>query len=154
MVDYMYVEGLKTYNEEILIIEPGMGFKHYWRDIWRYRELFYLLAWRDILVRYKQTVIGTVWSVLRPFLTMTAFTIEFSKLVKLPSNWVPHTLTRVCGYAFMAVFCQLPISGKQALSFLIRDPIENVPTRGGADYAGPIPGGLRTLQKWDMRSLQ
>lgn len=50
-----------------LIIEPGRGISHYWRDLWQYRELFYFLAWRDLLVRYKQTVIGIAWSVLRPF---------------------------------------------------------------------------------------
>lgn len=75
-----------------IVIEPGMGIKHYWRDLWRYRELFYFLAWRDILVRYKQTFIGVAWSVLRPFLTMVAFTIVFSKLAKLPSNGVPYPI--------------------------------------------------------------
>ena len=75
-----------------LIIEPGMGIKHYWRDLWRYRELFYFLAWRDILVRYKQTTIGIAWSVLRPFLTMVAFTLVFSKLAKLPSEGVPYPI--------------------------------------------------------------
>src|SRR6266850_1873981 len=53
-----------------IIIEPGRGLKHYWRDLWAYRELFYFLAWRDITVRYKQTVIGVAWSLVRPFLTM------------------------------------------------------------------------------------
>jgi len=75
-----------------IIIEPGMGIKHYWRDLWRYRELFYFLAWRDILVRYKQTTIGIAWSVLRPFLTMIAFTLVFSKLAKLPSEGVPYPI--------------------------------------------------------------
>jgi len=50
-----------------LLIEPNLPALHYWRDIWRYRELFFILAWRDTLVRYKQTVIGIAWSVLRPF---------------------------------------------------------------------------------------
>jgi lipopolysaccharide transport system permease protein len=75
-----------------LIIESGMGIKHYWRDLWRYRELFYFLAWRDILVRYKQTSIGVAWSVLRPFLTMIAFTLVFNKLAKLPSEGVPYPI--------------------------------------------------------------
>lgn len=73
-----------------LIIEPGRGISHYWRDLWQYRELFYFLAWRDLLVRYKQTAIGIAWSVLRPFLTMVVFTIVFSKLAKLPSEGVPY----------------------------------------------------------------
>jgi lipopolysaccharide transport system permease protein len=73
-----------------LIIEPGRGIGNYWRDLWQYRELFYFLAWRDLLVRYKQTVIGILWSILRPFLTMIVFTIVFSKLIKLPSDNVPY----------------------------------------------------------------
>lgn len=69
-----------------LIIEAGRTERHYWRDLWRYRELFMFLAWRDILVRYKQTVIGAAWAVIRPFLTMVVFTVVFGKLAKLPSE--------------------------------------------------------------------
>ncbi|PKM82464.1 MAG: phosphate ABC transporter permease [Firmicutes bacterium HGW-Firmicutes-14] len=75
-----------------IIIEPGKGAKQYWRDLWQYRELFYFLAWRDILVRYKQTVIGVAWSVIRPLLTMIVFTIVFGKLAKLPSDGVPYPI--------------------------------------------------------------
>ena len=75
-----------------IIIEPGRGAKQYWRDLWRYRELFYFLSWRDILVRYKQTVIGIAWSVIRPFLTMLIFTFVFGRLAKLPSNGVPYPI--------------------------------------------------------------
>lgn len=75
-----------------LIIEPGRSIKNYWRDLWRYRELFYFLASRDILVRYKQTAIGIAWSVIRPFLTMIVFTLIFGKLAKLPSEGVPYTI--------------------------------------------------------------
>ncbi|GFO66737.1 transport permease protein [Geomonas limicola] len=67
-----------------------MGAAHYWRDLWRYRELFLFLAWRDILVRYKQTAIGIAWSVIRPLLTMLVFTVVFGKLAKLPSNGIPY----------------------------------------------------------------
>jgi lipopolysaccharide transport system permease protein len=67
-----------------LIIEHGLSEKNYWGDLWHYRELFYILSWRDIKVRYKQTVIGAAWSVLRPLLTMIVFTVVFSKLAKLP----------------------------------------------------------------------
>ncbi|HID22140.1 MAG TPA: ABC transporter permease [Planctomycetaceae bacterium] len=70
----------------ILVIEPGRTEKNYWLDLWRYRELFYILAWRDISVRYKQTVIGVAWAVLRPFLTMVVFTVIFGKVAKLPSD--------------------------------------------------------------------
>jgi lipopolysaccharide transport system permease protein len=75
-----------------LIIEAGKTELHYWKDLWRYRELFYFLAWRDILVRYKQTAIGVVWSILRPFLTMVVFTVVFGKLAKLPSEGVPYPI--------------------------------------------------------------
>ena len=79
-----------NYSQNELIIEPGRGIRHYWSDLWHYRELFYFLAWRDLLVRYKQTAIGILWSILRPFLTMVVFTIVFSKLIKLPSDNVPY----------------------------------------------------------------
>lgn len=69
-----------------LIIEAGRTEKQYWQDLWRYRELFYFLAWRDILVRYKQTAIGIAWALIRPFLTMVVFTVVFGKLAKLPSE--------------------------------------------------------------------
>ena len=75
-----------------LIIEAGRSERHYWKDLWRYRELFFFLAWRDILVRYKQTVIGLAWALLRPFLTMVVFTLVFSKLAKLPSEGVPYPI--------------------------------------------------------------
>jgi lipopolysaccharide transport system permease protein len=69
-----------------LIIEAGRTEAQYWRDLWRYRELFYFLAWRDILVRYKQTFIGVAWALIRPFLTMVVFTVVFGQLAKLPSE--------------------------------------------------------------------
>jgi lipopolysaccharide transport system permease protein len=77
-------------SDEEIIIQPGMGARHYWRDLWRYRELFFFLAWRDVLVRYKQTLIGIAWSVLRPLVTMMVFTVVFGKLAGLPSNGVPY----------------------------------------------------------------
>ena len=75
-----------------LVIEPGRSFRHYWRDLWQYRELFYFLSWRDILVRYKQTAIGVAWGILRPLLTMIVFTIIFGYLAKLPSDGVPYPI--------------------------------------------------------------
>ncbi|MBD2563921.1 MULTISPECIES: ABC transporter permease [Nostoc] len=69
-----------------LVIEAGRTDKQYWKDLWRYRELFYFLAWRDILVRYKQTVIGMLWALIRPFLTMVVFSVIFGKLANLPSE--------------------------------------------------------------------
>lgn len=75
-----------------LIIEAGRTERQYWQDLWRYRELFYFLAWRDILVRYKQTVIGIAWALIRPFLTMVVFTVVFGRLAKLPSEGVPYPI--------------------------------------------------------------
>src|SRR5580693_177373 len=75
-----------------LIIEPGRTEKNYWRDLWRYRELFYILAWRDISVRYKQTAIGVIWAILRPFLAMIIFTVVFGRIAKLPSNGIPYPI--------------------------------------------------------------
>ncbi|HNE66122.1 MAG TPA: ABC transporter permease [Saprospiraceae bacterium] len=69
-----------------LIIEAGQTEKNYWADLWRYRDLFYILSWRDIKVRYKQTVVGVLWSVLRPLLTMIIFTFVFSNIAKLPAE--------------------------------------------------------------------
>lgn len=79
-------------NEFDLVIEPGRSKKNYWNDLWRFRELFLFLAWRDILVRYKQTIIGLAWSLIRPFLTMIVFTIIFGRLAKLPSEGVPYPI--------------------------------------------------------------
>ena len=70
----------------VLVLEAGRAERHYWRDIWHYRELFAILAWRDVSVRYKQTVIGVAWAIVRPFLTMVVFTIVFGRLAKLPSD--------------------------------------------------------------------
>ena len=79
-------------TQQVLVIEAGRSERHYWRDLWRYRELFFFLAWRDILVRYKQTVIGIVWALGRPLITMLVFTLVFSKLAKLPSEGVPYPI--------------------------------------------------------------
>lgn len=69
-----------------IIIESGRGIKGYWRDLWHYRELFFFLSLRDILVRYKQTAIGVAWAVLRPFITMIVFTVIFGILARFPSE--------------------------------------------------------------------
>lgn len=82
----------QTTSQPELIIEAGRTEKQYWQDLWRYRELFYFLAWRDILVRYKQTAIGIVWALIRPFLTMVVFTVVFGQLAKLPSEGAPYPI--------------------------------------------------------------
>jgi len=89
--------------EPTLIIEPGRTEKNYWADLWRYRELFLILAWRDISVRYKQTIIGILWAILRPFLTMVVFTVIFGRIAKLPSDGSAP-------YALMVFAAMLPWS--------------------------------------------
>jgi lipopolysaccharide transport system permease protein len=85
-------------TSETITIEPGRLERNYWRDLWRYRELFRVLAWRDLAVRYKQTVIGVAWAVIRPFLTMLVFTIIFGRIAKLPSDGtVPYALMVFAG---------------------------------------------------------
>jgi len=84
-------------EEHLTIIEPGRIEKNYFQDLWRYRELFLFLSWRDILIRYKQTVIGIAWSVLRPLLTMIVFTIVFQKIAHLPSYSTPYPILIFAG---------------------------------------------------------
>jgi lipopolysaccharide transport system permease protein len=75
------------------VLQPGRAERDYWRELWQYRELFRVLAWRDVAVRYKQTVIGAAWALIRPFLTMVIFTVIFGKLAKLPSEGtVPYAI--------------------------------------------------------------
>lgn len=80
-----------------LIIEAGQVEKHYWSDLWRFRELFYFLALRDVIVRYKQTVIGVIWALLRPILTMIVFAAIFGRVAGLPSEGVPYPLLVLAG---------------------------------------------------------
>src|SRR5262245_41360778 len=79
-------------TEDFIIIEAGRTEKNYWADLWRYRELFLILAWRDVSVRYKQTIIGVAWAVIRPFLTMVIFTVIFGRIAALPSGDAPYAL--------------------------------------------------------------
>ncbi len=69
-----------------IIIEAGRSEKNYWTDLWCYRELFIILSWRDLSIRYKQTIIGILWAIIRPLLTMVVFTAIFGSVAKLPSD--------------------------------------------------------------------
>lgn len=90
-------------REHVLIMEPGRTEKNYWADPWRYRELFLILAWRDVAVRYKQTVIGILWAILWPMLTMVVFTVIFGSIARLPSDGTAP-------YALMVFVAMLPWS--------------------------------------------
>lgn len=81
-----------------IVIEAGRSERHYWLDLWRYRELLRVLTWRDLSVRYKQTVFGVLWALLRPVLTTLVFTIVFGRIAKLPTDGtVPYPLLVLCG---------------------------------------------------------
>jgi lipopolysaccharide transport system permease protein len=85
-------------SDHVLVLEPGRAERHYWRDLWIYRELFLILAWRDVSVRYKQTVIGIAWAVVRPVLTMLIFAVVFGRIAKLPSvGAAPYTVLVFAG---------------------------------------------------------
>jgi lipopolysaccharide transport system permease protein len=75
-----------------LVIEAGKTERHYWADLWRYRELFFFLSWRDILVRYKQTVIGVLWALIKPVLTIAIFTVLFGKIAGMSSDGLPYPI--------------------------------------------------------------
>ena len=84
--------------QTVLVIEPGRTERHYWLELWRYRELFLVLAWRDLAVRYKQTIIGVLWALIRPLLTMLVFTVIFGRIAKLPSDGTaPYALMVFAG---------------------------------------------------------
>src|SRR4051794_9393869 len=80
-----------------IVIESKKPIGHYWKDLWKFRSLFLFLAWRDLLVRYKQTAIGASWSVVRPVLTLVVFTVIFGRVAKLPDMGVPYALLVCAG---------------------------------------------------------
>jgi homopolymeric O-antigen transport system permease protein len=87
-----------TLMQDLIIIEAGRRERHYWLDLWRYRELFRVLAWRDLSVRYKQTVIGVLWALIRPVLTVLVFTIIFGRIAQLPTDGTaPYALMVFAG---------------------------------------------------------
>src|SRR6516162_7034814 len=100
-----------TSKQHVLVLEAGRAERHYWRDIWSYRQLFVILAWRDVAVRYKQTVIGIAWAIVRPFVTMVILTIVFGRLAGLPSeSAAPYPIMVFAGmlpwYLFSAILSE------------------------------------------------
>jgi lipopolysaccharide transport system permease protein len=96
-----YLMGTLVPGADELVIEAGRAERQYWFDLWRYRELFHILAWRDLAVRYKQTVIGVAWALIRPVLMMIVFTVVFGRIAKLPSEGAAP-------YAIMVFAAMLP----------------------------------------------
>lgn len=87
-----------------LVIEAGRAERHYWRDLWRYRELLGFLAWRDVKVRYKQAVLGAGWAIIQPVITTAIFTIVFGRLAKMPDGGVPYPLLVMSGLLAWQLF--------------------------------------------------
>ncbi len=102
-------------EEYLLVIRAGHPHSGYLRDLWHYRELFLILAWRDIIVRYKQTAIGIAWSIIRPLLGMIVFTVVFKKIANLPSDDVPYPLTVYAAMLIWQFFCNTVSIGSESL---------------------------------------
>jgi hypothetical protein len=99
-------------TQHFVLIEAGRRERHYWFDLWRYRELFMVLAWRDLSVRYKQTIIGIFWALIRPLLAVVIFTIVFGHIAKLPSDGTAP-------YALMVFAGMLPFMGIQVIALVL-----------------------------------
>jgi lipopolysaccharide transport system permease protein len=101
----------------VIVLEPGRAERNYWSDLWHYRELFAILAWRDVAVRYKQTVIGIAWALVRPVLTMVIFTVVFGRLAKLPSDGsAPYPLLVFAGMLPWFLFASILSDASQSLA--------------------------------------
>jgi len=83
-------------HEQKLILEPGRTARNYWRDLYHYRELFFILAWRDVIVRYKQTTAGAAWALIQPLMSVVIMTVIFGKVAGLPSEGKTPYAIMVC----------------------------------------------------------
>ncbi len=104
-----------------IVIRPGVVEKNYWQDIWRFRELFYILTWRDLKIRYKQTVLGVVWSVLRPLLSTIVFTVLFGRIAQLTSE-VDSRYYLIFVFAAMLPWQFFPVPFPKAATASCRTP--------------------------------
>lgn len=109
------MQTFKETNRSKLVIKAGQTSKQYWKDLWRYRELFYFLAWRDLIVRYKQTIFGVAWALLRPFVGMVIFTVVFGNIAKLPSDGVPYPIMVFAGLLPWQFFANALTSSSNSL---------------------------------------
>jgi lipopolysaccharide transport system permease protein len=102
--------------QHLVILEPGRRERHYWLELWRYRELFVALAWRDLSVRYKQTIMGVLWALIRPLLTVLVFTIIFGHIAKLPSTGtIPYAVMVFVGMLPWTFFANSLADGSNSL---------------------------------------
>ena len=91
-----------------LVLEAGQADRQYWRDLWHYRELLFILAWRDVSVRYKQTTVGILWALIRPFMTMVVFTIVFGHIAKVATDTaVPYAIVVAGGLLPWTLFSSI-----------------------------------------------
>jgi lipopolysaccharide transport system permease protein len=102
-------------SDREIVIEAGQIERRYWLDLWFYRELFFFLAWREILVRYKQTVIGIAWVVIRPLLTMSVFTLVFGRFAKLPAEGMPYPILVLSALLPWQLFSSAVTEGSMSL---------------------------------------
>lgn len=91
---------------QVTVVEAGAGIRQYWKDLLRFRELIVILAWRDLSVRYKQTVLGVLWSAIRPIVTTLVFTILFGRLAQFPTQGVPYPIIVLSGLLLWQFFSQ------------------------------------------------
>jgi ABC-type polysaccharide/polyol phosphate export permease len=100
-------------ERDFIVLEAGRTEKNYWSDLWRYRELFYFMAWRDILVHYKQTIIGVAWSVIRLFLNMIALTVNFRQTDQIPVRRRTLSSFSIRCSVTVAIFLEFSVRSKQ-----------------------------------------
>tara|TARA_R110002124_G_scaffold122906_4_gene281580 strand:+ start:6418 stop:7248 length:831 start_codon:yes stop_codon:yes gene_type:complete len=114
------------YSEKELIIEANHSYQQYWHDLWEYKRLFYFFTWRDIKVKYKQTAIGVIWSVIQPLLTMIVFILVFSKVAKLESvGGAPYSIMVLCGLLPWLLFSKSVAIGSES-TFNNREMISRI----------------------------
>src|SRR3989338_11284597 len=110
---YLYI-GIKNYMEIIIKPKKGVSVEDF-KELWRYRELFYFLAWRDIKLRYKQTAFGIGWAVLQPLVMMMVFSVVFGKIANVPSDNIPYPIFSYAGLLFWNIFSNSLNSSSQSL---------------------------------------
>ena len=126
----------------LLILEPTTGFARLnLREVWAYRELLYFLIWRDVKVRYKQTVLGVAWAILQPVLTMVVFSVFFGRLAKMPSDGVPYPI-----FAFAAL---LPW---QLFAFALDRVVQQPGRQPEPDHQGLLPAADRAAGRGARRA--